>query len=92
MVGEYYCIAIGQGFGYDIGTKVTVTLTTGSFPAIVADLKQNRHTVDGLQGKDGSVIEFIVDVNRLPDDVRRSGTVGTLDQFSGEVIGIEVER
>ena len=91
-VGEYYCIAIGKGFGFKVGTKVVVTLEKRSFKAIVADTKQDRHTINGKVAKDGSVIEFIVDVGRLSEIVRLMGSVGEIEKFSGDVVKIEKEK
>lgn len=90
-----YCIAIGSGWGYEIGTKVLVTLKSGkTFNAIVADAKSNIHTeLDNKTCKsNGSVIEFIVDQNKLPLFVygsdKASGTLSSLEMFNGGIVSI----
>nr|DAT96458.1 MAG TPA: cell division protein [Bacteriophage sp.] len=86
-----YCIAIGSGWGYEIGTKVLVTLQGGkTFNAIVADAKADAHTQSDNKttSYDGSVVEFIVEVSSLPKAVRISGNLGVLEIFNGGIISI----
>lgn len=86
-----YCIAIGSGWGYGIGTKVLVTLQGGkTFNAIVADAKADAHTQSDNKttSYDGSVVEFIVEVSSLPKAVRISGNLGVLEIFNGGIISI----
>ena len=71
---------------------MVVTLEKQSFKAIVSDAKQDRHTIDGKVAKDGSVIEFIVDPDKLPKTVRLMGNVGEIEKFSGDVVKIEKEK
>ena len=89
-----YCIAIGSGWGYEIGTKVLVTLQGGkTFNAIVADAKADAHTQSDNKttSYDGSVIEFVVEISSLPAIVRTSGSLNILEIFSGGVVSI-IER
>ena len=86
-----YCVAIGSGWGCVIGDRILVTLQNGkTFNAIVADAKADAHTNSDNKTTiyDGSVVEFVVDIRALPRNVRISGNVGTLDQFSGGVVSI----
>ena len=86
-----YCIAIGSGWGYGIGTKVLVTLQGGkTFNAIVADAKADVHTQSDNKttSYDGSVVEFIVEIPSLPKAVRTSGNLGVLEMFNGGIISI----
>ena len=91
MIGDDYCVAIGSGWGCAVGDRIIVTLQNGkTFNAIVADAKADAHTNSDNKTTthDGSVVEFVVDIPALPKAVRRSGNVGTLDQFSGGVVSI----
>lgn len=68
-----------------------VELENHQFKAIVSDLKQDRHTVDGKVGLDGSVIEFIVDPENLNHKAKLMGTVGCIDGFEGNIVEIRRE-
>ena len=86
-----YCIAIGSGWGCVVGDRILVTLQGGkTFNAIVADAKANAHTNSDNKTTthDGSVIEFVVDIPSLPKSVRTSGSLGSLEMFSGGIISI----
>ena len=89
-VDGYYCVALGSAFGSEIGSKYMITLSTGvSFLAILGDQKADAHTIDGhTRDRSGAVVEFIVDTNFIPEAVKHSGSIGTIPQFSGEVIEI----
>lgn len=86
-----YCVAIGSGWGCAVGDRILVTLQDGkTFNAIVADAKADAHTNSDNKTTthDNSVVEFVVDMPALPQSVRVSGNIGTLDQFSGGVVSI----
>ena len=56
-VNEYYCIAVGTHYSNNIGDKLIVHMENGeSFKAIVADIKDNKHTdeTNRQHRKDGS--------------------------------------
>lgn len=90
----YYCIAIGTGWGFNVGDKLVVTLSGGKqFYAIMTDTKANKHTKSDnkTMKSDGSVIEFVVG---KPKEVRKyswyyHGTLGVLGQFNGGIVSIE---
>ena len=86
-VDGFYCIALGSAYGTEIGEKYIITLSTGyEFLAILADQKADRDTVDGhTRDRNGAVIEFIVDSNHLPAEVKSSGSVSSIPGFAGEV-------
>ena len=91
MIDGDYCVAIGSGWGCAVGDRILVTLEGGkTFNAIVADAKANAHTNSDNKTTthDGSVIEFVVDIPSLPKAVRTSGSLGTLEMFSGGVVSI----
>lgn len=86
----FYCVALGSAFGSEIGARYIITLSTGyEFLAILADQKADVDTVDGhTRDRNGAVIEFIVDTNYLPADVRQMGDVSCVPGFAGEVTEI----
>lgn len=94
-VGDYYCVALGSYYGSEIGQCYLITLDTGdSFKAILADFKADGDTDDAHQYHPmsdgaGNVVEFVVDTQALPHDVRWTGTVSVLEGFSGSVESIE---
>jgi hypothetical protein len=91
MINGNYCVAIGSGWGCAVGDRILVTLEGGkTFDAIVADAKANAHTNSDNKTTthDGSVVEFVVDIPSLPKAVRTSGSLGTLEMFSGGVVSI----
>lgn len=64
MVGERYCIAIGQGYGLRAGDKVDVVLEDGTYiKCIVGDMKAIVDTdpTRKYQNTDRNVVEMIVD-------------------------------
>lgn len=89
-VDGFYCIALGSAYGTEIGAKYIITLSTGyEFLAVLADQKADVDTVDGhTRDRNGAVIEFIVDTNYLPADVRQMGDVSCVPGFAGEVTEI----
>lgn len=77
-----YCVAIGTGYGAELGDKLTVVLDSGiQFDVIVADIKMDIHTDETrrytpMSGDRKNVLEFIVHTEYLNDTVR---TMGNLD-------------
>ena len=64
MVGDRYCIAIGQGYGLRAGDKVDVVLEDGTYiKCIVGDMKAIVDTdpTRRYQNTDRNVVEMIVD-------------------------------
>lgn len=91
-IGDAYLVALGSYYGTKLGTRYTVTLSNGSvFDIILCDSKQNRHTDAKNQVclSNGSVLEFYVDSAKLPKVVKRSGSISSIDKFSGYVVSID---
>lgn len=91
-LNEYYCIAVGTHYSNNIGDKLIVHMENGeSFKAIVADIKDDKHTdeTNRQHRKDGSVIEFVVDTRKLPELVRKMGDISYMNEtFKGEIKAI----
>lgn len=91
-VGEDYCVALGTYYGTDIGDRYEITLENGnSFTAVLADMKQDRHTDDTNRyvPHNGNVIEFLIDIHKVDNMVKLMGSVSVVEGFEGNVVGIE---
>ena len=90
MIGDYYCVALGSYYGSRIGTRYRITFSTGkTIKVILCDQKANRHTDSKHQyaRRNCDVMEFYVEKSKIPDGVR--GNYGNLEQFKGDIVGIE---
>ena len=90
-IDDAYLVALGSYYGTTLGTRYTVTLSNGSvFDIVLCDCKQDRHTDAKNQVclSNGSILEFYVDTSQLPKGVRRSGSISSIDFFSGSIISI----
>ena len=91
-IDDCYLVALGSYYGTIIGTRYTVTLSTGKqFNIILCDVKDDRHTNSTHQYTtvNGCVIEFYVETDKMPSRVRSLGSIGALEQFKGNVVSIE---
>ena len=89
---DYYLIALGSYYGTTIGTKYRITLDTGKvFYGVLADCKDNRHTNSTNQyiPHNGNVVEFLVDVNKLNNNVKKMGSANVYAPLNGSVVQIE---
>ena len=90
----YYCAALAGAYGTEIGHAYHIKLKCGTtLNVIMGDYK---HPIDNVSPDDygdadvnydgqptTSVIEFIVDMNAIPEAVRQSGTMSALGEFGG---------
>lgn len=90
----YYCAAIGSAYGRDIGDAWEVTLDNGeSFRIIYADYKDDGKTEffghpcrNAREQPCTNVIEFIVEWEKLPSEVRERGSMSKLEWCDGNII------
>ena len=99
MVGNRYCVALGSYYTTKIGTKVDLVLSHNGrkhvLKCILADQKADRDTVNNHRiHKDGSVVEFVVNAQKLPRKARYvTGDVSYAGkQFRGKIVEIRVYR
>ena len=88
---NYYCAAVGTGFGMSVGDLATVYCENGNiFNIIVGDIKSDSHTDSNhiYTVKSGCMLEFIVDISELDAGIKRSGNIGNMNKFSGNIVGI----
>ena len=85
---------MATAYGIEIGHTYNITLQNGyNFDVIMGDFK---HPIDNVQPDDygdpdvnydgeptTSVVEFIVDMDAVPEEVKQAGTMSALDEFGG---------
>lgn len=93
-IGEDYCIALGKYYSNNCGERFLITTDSGEqFTAIIADIKDNRHTnstnqyVPMKNGR-GNVIEFIIDQNIMNNTTLKRGDISHL-RFKGNIVSIQ---
>jgi len=89
---KYVGVAIGSYYG-TVGDKLIVTLDTSkTINIIVVDEKADKYT-KGKKGAnhitDGSMIEFVVDTNKLDKGVLYSGDMSNIPGYEGNIVKIE---
>lgn len=85
LLDGYFMIAISKSYG-NVGDIVEVFLEGNSFLAIIGDIKNAGHSDGCSSDRDGSMLEFIVDVKSLHTDIKRSGNFNSF--FEGKVLRI----
>lgn len=91
-VDNYYCVAMGSYYTKTLGDLFRITTDTGNiFDVIITDFKADRHTNSTHQytKRNKCIVEFYVDMNYLDRTVARSGTISSLESFSGKIVSIE---
>lgn len=98
-IGDYYLAAMGSYYSTTIGDLFRITTDTGAvFEIILCDLKSDRHTDSKhmYTVANNCMVEFYVDpnsyfvlwdTNKFP--CGDPGTLGALDQFSGNIVKVE---
>lgn len=97
MVENRICIALGSYYSHDVGQYVDVYMKNGEvLKCIVADCKNDAHTdKNNQQHFDGSVVEFIVDINIVENLLMTpygcSGDISDISsEFEGEILFIRI--
>ena len=94
MVDDRYVVAVGTYYATKVGTRIDLVMQNESVvPCIVGDIKADCDT-DALNQQhtiDGSVVEFIVDTNRLVSEAKQRGDTSYADpNLMGEIASIRV--
>jgi hypothetical protein len=94
QVNGRYCVAIGTAFNSNIGDYADLILSNGEIiETIVSDIKDNRDTKQNniVTTSNGCVSEFIVDINTLNTNAKRSGDISSCKkEWDSAVIKIKV--
>lgn len=88
MVDNRYLIAVGSYYTTEIGVYLDVILENGTvIQCILGDVKNDKHTDStNRQNPNGSVIEFIVDIDVINLIVKKQGDVSYAhEDFEGEI-------
>ncbi len=94
-IGDYYCVALGTYYSPNCGKQFRITTDTGNeFDVIVSDIKNDIHTDKTnryvpMSNDSGNVLEFVVDISKLDDDVKKLGNIGGYEKFSGNIVAIK---
>lgn len=84
-IGKDYCVAMSKAFATRIGSRFKVTMSTGnSFTVIMTDQKAPCDCY-GSAGRDGSILEFLVDESTLNAKARQMGSVSYITGFNGQI-------
>lgn len=84
LVDGYYMVAMAKQYG-PVGTKYLITFSGGQqMRAIIGDVKGNTSCTH----PDGSMIEMIVDSEKMPGNVKRSGNYNSM--ISGSITEIRI--
>lgn len=76
-------VAVSSAIG-SVGSKINVTFSTGkTYSFVVGDIKGGTD----FASADGSVIEFIVDTDQVPDYILNAGSYGVV--YEGTVVDID---
>lgn len=88
----HYMVAMGSYYNPVCGTVLRVTLESGKvFTVITGDQKANVHTDSRNQYclRNGSVLEFIVDLSKINSTSRRRGDMSWSSGMEGNITKIE---
>lgn len=92
-VDNRYCIAMGSYYTTKIGCKIDLVMSDGQvIKCILGDQKSDRHT-DSMHQKhrsDGSLVEFIVDNDKLNKRAKRYGDISKISEFKQSVRKVRI--
>lgn len=95
QVNGRYCIAVGSYYTTRIGTYIDLILKNGAIiPCILADCKANQHTDSrNILTYDGSLAEFVVDMNSLVYSARYSGDIhNACNKWKSDIVKIKIYK
>lgn len=87
--GDYYMVALGTFYAQGCGETFRITLDSGfSFDVITGDIKDDKHTDEKHQHRNGVIVEFIVDSKAISSTCRVMGDMSHAG-FSGRIESIQ---
>lgn len=87
--GDYYMVALGTFYAEGCGETFRITLDSGfTFDAITGDIKDDKHTDEKHQHRNGVIVEFIVDSKEISKTCRVMGDMSYAG-FSGHIESIQ---
>ena len=89
ILDDKYMVAVGTYYAKTCGEEIIVTLEDGKeINCIVSDIKQDIHTDSKNQHRNGNVVEFIVDINKINSESRKRGDM-SYSGLKGNIIDIK---
>lgn len=83
------CVALGSIYG-DVGTIYKITLESGRELLIIkADEKSDRHTINGCNNTNGSILELIVNTDSMDETVKIMGDYDYSELLHGKIVKME---
>ncbi len=94
-LGDKFIVAVGTYYSKEVGQELIIELDNGTtFDAIVGDIKDDKHTdsTNRQHKVDKSVIEFIVDLKKLDNTIKKMGdcSYSNMNDFKGNISNIIV--
>ncbi len=92
---DRFCIAVGSYYTTKIGTKIDLVMKNGSIiECVLGDCKDDGDTdKSNRQNPNGSIVEFIVDMNELDNMASKMGDLSYCSkEFEGEIKYIRVYK
>lgn len=87
--GDYYMVALGTFYAKGCGETFRITLDSGfAFDVITGDIKDDKHTDEKHQHRNGVIVEFIVDSKAISKKCRVMGDMSHAG-FSGRIESIQ---
>lgn len=87
--GDYYMVALGTFYAQNCGETFRITLDSGfSFDVITGDIKDDKHTDEKHQHRNGVIVEFIVDSKAISKTCRVMGDMSHAG-FAGKIESIQ---
>ena len=92
MVNGRYCVVVGSYYTTTIGQYIDIELENGKIiKGILADCKADIHTDSTNRiNPNGSVVEFVVDVNTLDSTAKKMGDISYINGWNSRVVNIRV--
>lgn len=93
MVDGRYLCAVGSYYSHDVGRYVDIILENGEIiPCILGDQKDDGDTDESnmYTEHDGSVFEFVVDMDEVPSKVKISGDYNSISKWNSSVKEIRI--
>lgn len=92
MVNGRYCVVVGSYYTTTIGQYIDIELENGKIiKGILADCKADIHTDSTNRiNPNGSVVEFVVDVNTLDSTAKKMGDISYINGWNSKVVNIRV--
>lgn len=81
-------VAMASVYG-SVGDVLEITLDNNTtISVLIVDIKSNKDVENGQHKLDKSVVEFVVDTNKLSRKVKMTGDISSIDGYEGNITSI----